>query len=203
MLRHGLLAGCYLLTTASASLAAQGRDPPRPYPVRDSLHMAEPLGGYQEREGFWLGAGVGYGSFGSNGQGLGGFTGNVEAGWTLSRRLALGAGTSLWTRGMGRLGITAGSVDLRIRWYPSELAGGLFLSGALGLGFIRLSDEQAIPSSSTAFGSSFRGGIGFDFKVARGVSLTPFGTGAKLNTYKDGDHMWGEVWQMGLGVTIH
>jgi hypothetical protein len=159
-----------------------------------------PLGGHQVREGLWFGAGLGYGSLETNGS-LGGFTGTLEGGWNLSRRVALGVGTSVWTRGMGRLGATVGSVDLRARWYPSESAGGFFLTGAWGLGFIHLSDRLANDVSAT--GRAFRFGAGYDFRVAPGVSLTAYGSGSKINTYKDGDHMWAEVWQLGLGVTVH
>src|SRR5215213_4954596 len=97
---------------------------------------------------------------------------------------------------MGRLGATVGSVDLRARWYPSEMAGGLFFTGAWGLGFIYLSDQLADDMAAT--GRAFRLGLGYDVRVAPGVSLTVSGSGSKINTYKDGDHMWLEVWQLGL-----
>ena len=54
-----------------------------------------------------------------------------------------------------------------------------------------------------ATGRAFRLGLGYDVPVAPEVSLTPYGSASKINTYKDGDHMWAEVWQLGLGVTIH
>jgi hypothetical protein len=197
MLRYGLFAGFFLPIVATAALPAQTiRTEPPPHTRR----MTGPLGGYQVRQGLWFGAGLGYGDLESNGS-LGGFTGNLEGGWALNRRVSLGVGTSVWTRGMGRLGATAGSVDLRARWYPSETAGGLFLTGAWGLGFIHLSDELA--NDVVATGHAFRLGLGFDARVSPGVSLTPFGSGSKINTYKDGDHMWAEVWQLGLGLTIH
>jgi hypothetical protein len=205
MSRHALYAGLLLLSLAppTALQAQRGTDPPRGAPARDSIRMTEPLGGYQVREGLWYGGSLGYGSFNCNGQGTGGFTTNLEGGWTLSRRIALGLGTSVWTRGFGRLGMSVGSVDLRARWYPSEMAGGLFFTGSFGLGFIRLTDDQADPTSITSTGRALRAGIGYDFRVANGVSVTTFGSGMKVNTEKEGDHMRAEVWQLGLGVTIH
>jgi hypothetical protein len=205
MLRYRLTGVWLLLLTASplALLAAQGSNIPGPTPERhhrDTVRMAEPLGGYQIRQGMWLSGGLGYGAFESGGS-LGGFTGGMEAGWTLSRRLLLGAGTSVWTRGMGRLGASVGTVDLRVRWYPSELAGGLFLTGGWGLGFIHLTDQLA--NDIMATGTGFRIGLGYDFRVASGVSITPFGSGSKINTNENGDHMSAEVWQLGLGVTVH
>jgi hypothetical protein len=199
MLRYRLSGATLLLLIApSIPLWAQTirTEPPAP---ADTL-PAEPLGGTQIRRGLWFGGGLGYGSVESHGS-VGGTTGTLEGGWNLSRRVALGVGTNVWTRGMGRLGATVGSVDLRARWYPSEMAGGLFFSGAWGLGFIHLSDQLA--NDMTATGRAFRLGLGYDVRVAPGVSLTVSGSGSKINTYKDGDHMWLEVWQLGLGVTVH
>jgi hypothetical protein len=170
------------------------------------------LGGRQARHGFWLSGGLGYGSVdgGSNGNARGGVTGNIEAGWTLSRRFLLGIGTNLWSKSedvylgeIRRIGMTIGSVDLQFRWYPSEMAGGFFVLGSWGIGLIRLSDDGADPTSLTHTGRAFRGGLGFDFRVARGVSITPFASGTAVRTERDGDHMAADVWQLGLGLTVH
>jgi hypothetical protein len=99
--------------------------------------------------------------------------------------------------------MTVGSVDLRVRWYPSEMAGGFFFTGSLGIGLIRLSDDLADPTSQTHTGRAFRGGLGYDFRIARGVSLTTFGTGMAVRTERDGDHMAADVWQLGLSLTVH
>jgi hypothetical protein len=99
--------------------------------------------------------------------------------------------------------MTVGSVDLRARWYPGEMAGGFFFTGAWGLGLIRLSDPQAIPTSHTQTGRAFRAGLGYDFRVARGVSVTPFGTWSAIRTEDNGDHMAADVWQAGLWLTLH
>jgi hypothetical protein len=205
MLRCGLPSALLLLLAASSSLLSAQTIRTEPAPVRDTVRMAEPLGGYQARQGFWLGGGLGYGSVkcGPAADAIGGATATLEAGWTLSRRFLLGVGTSMWNRGYGRLGVTIGSIDLRARWYPSELAGGLFLTGAWGLGIIRFSDVLADPSSYTAKGRAFRAGLGYDLRVASGVSLTPFATGSKINTNDDGDTMSAEVWQLGIEVTVH
>jgi hypothetical protein len=131
----------------------------------------------------------------------------AEAGWTVSRRILLGLGANVWTRSgldeTGRLGVTAGSVDLRVRWYLSELAGGFFVIGAGGLGFIRMHDRDARPTSVTHTGRALRAGLGYDFRVTRGVSLTPFGTGSAIRTNHDGDQMAVDVWQFGFEVTVH
>jgi hypothetical protein len=211
MLRFGLIPLLFSIAVTPA-VQAQITNVPRPAPVlrgEDTVKTGEPLGGRQERAGLWLGGGAGYGTVGCCGRAgsIGGVTGSLEVGWTLSRRFLVGIGTSLWNRsGLGeteRLGMTVGSVDLRLRWYPSEMAGGLFLTGALGLGLIRLSDQQAIPSSYTQTGRAFRAGLGYDFRVAPGLSITPFGSRAAIRTQRDGDSMQADVWQLGIGFTVH
>jgi hypothetical protein len=204
MLRPGAI--LLLLTASSSSLSSQTIRT-EPTPVRDTVRMAEPLGGNQARQGLWLGGGLGYGSVscGPAGGSLGGAaTAALEAGWTVSRRFLLGIGTSMWNKGSGRAGLTIGSVDLRVRWYPSELAGGLFLTGAWGLGIIRFSDVLADPTSHTDKGRAFRARLGYDLRVASGVSLTPFASGSKINIHDDdGDTLSFEVWQLGIGMTVH
>ena len=198
------------LQAAAATLSAQNvPQPGPPQHVRDTARMAEPLGGYQVRRGLWLSGGLGYGSLGCCGRSgaSGGLTGGLEAGWTLSRRFLLGIGTSGWTKSgqgeTGRLGLTVGSVDLRVRWYPSEMAGGLFLTGGGGLGLIRLYDRLAVPRSYTQTGRALRAGLGYDFRVARGVSITPMGTWSAIRTEDNGDRMEGDVWQAGVWLTLH
>jgi hypothetical protein len=101
------------------------------------------------------------------------------------------------------IGVTVGSVDFRARWYPSEMAGNFFLTGAVGMGFIRFSDSEARPTSETLTGRAVRGGLGYDFRVAHGVSFTPFATGAGIHTTSDGDSMRMKVWQVGMELTVH
>ena len=199
--RGGLPCLLLLLTAASSALSAQVTG-------RDSLRMTEPLGVSQVRQGLWLSGGLGYGTIGCCGRSsTGGLTGGLEVGWTFSRRFLLGIGTSAWHRGglgdTGRVGITAGSVDLRVRWYPSEMAGGFFLTGGGGLGFFRLTDPLAIPTSHTSTGHAFRAGLGYDFRIARGLSVTPLGTWSAIRTENNGDRMQGDVWQAGLWLTVH
>jgi hypothetical protein len=151
------------LLTRPTVLAGQITSVTRPPPVIDSSSVGEPASGYQAREGLWLGGGLGYGSLrASNSGGIGGVTGTLEAGWTLSRRFLLGVGTSAWYRSVEfdtrPIGVTVGSFDVRARWYPSEMAGNFFLTGAVGMGFIRFSDSEARPTSETLTGRAVRAG---------------------------------------------
>src|SRR3954447_23716597 len=86
-----------LLTAAGIPLSAQTiRTDPRPAAVpQKSTELPT-----QIRRGLWFGGGLGYGTL-EHGGSIGGATGTLEGGWNLSRRMALGMGTSVWSRGMG------------------------------------------------------------------------------------------------------
>lgn len=88
------------------------------------------------RQGMWVNAGLGVGV----GNDIGGQSGNLVLGWTLSTHFLLGVGTSDWRTGFDRATLTMGTLDLRTQFYP-EVTGGFFLTGGLGLGYFRLSDS--------------------------------------------------------------
>jgi hypothetical protein len=158
-------------------------------------------------QGLWLNLGLGYGSVDcGNGCTMGAPTGDVAAGWAVSPRFLLGAGIAGWTKegpdgetADGRLRITIGSLDLRARFYPTQTAG-FFISGGLGIGMIRFSDERG--GSHTTTGPAFLGGLGCDFRMTPHVSLTPL---ADLSAVRDwsADNVRADVWRLGLGLTIH
>ena len=69
---------------------------------------------------------------------------------------------------------------------------GFFLTGGPGVGSIRYAGDSE-------FGVGVVLGIGWDIRVGRNVSLTPFYNGfAMSNSLVDAN-----VGQLGLGVTIH
>lgn len=147
------------------------------------------------REGFWFHGGVGYGSVGCDsclGVRDGGLSGGLTFGATISPRLLLGAGTSGFTRTYGfgdRL--TVGTVDARVRFYPS-MRSGLFLTGGVGLGHVSFNGDTEVGAGAVL-------GIGWDIRVGRNVSLTPFYNGfAMRSSLTDAN-----VSQIGLGLTIH
>jgi hypothetical protein len=147
------------------------------------------------REGFWFYGGLGYGSVGcDNCLSLreGGLSGGLTFGGTLSPRVLLGVGTSGFTRTDGYGGrLTVGTLDARLRFYPSSTSG-FFLTGGYGLAHFSVSDE-------TRFGAGAIIGAGWDVRVARNVSLTPFYNGfAMRSSLFDAN-----VGQIGLGVTVH
>jgi len=156
----------------------------------------------QIRRGFWIGFGVGYGSYGlscSSCSGLGresSFTGHVRLGGTVGPKLLLGAESIAWTKSEGGSTITAGNVSLAADYYPQP-ASGLFLSA--GVGFSRV-EASGGGSSSGSTGPGFTLGAGYDVRVGANTSLTPIA-----------NFVWGHpdsglshnFFQFGFGVTFH
>jgi len=152
----------------------------------------------QTRTGFWFNGGLGYGSLGcDNCDGReGGFSGGLSLGGSLSQKVLLGVGTTGWTKSEGGVTLTVGTLDARVRFYPSA-TGGFFLTGGLGIGSI--SAELAGVGSGRETGVGFVLGLGFDVRIGRNVSLTPFWNGFAVRS-SDSD---ANVGQIGVGVTIH
>ena len=152
----------------------------------------------QTRDGFWFSGGFGYGSLGcENCDGReGGLTGGLSFGGVLSRKLLLAVGTSGWTKSEEGATLSVGTLDARLRYYPST-TGGFFLTGGLGLGSVRASLEGF--DSETEVGAGALLGLGYDFRVGQNMSLTPFWNGYAVNT----SNADANVGQLGVGVTIH
>jgi hypothetical protein len=156
------------------------------------------LGQYpQTRRGFWFNGGLGWGSLGCNdcGSRTGGLSGGLSMGGTISPTFLLGGGTTGWTKSESGATLTVGTVDLRARFY-TEATGGFFITGGIGLGSIS-AGFGGVSASETGVGVVL--GLGYDFRVGRNVSLTPYFNGIGVKT-SDTD---ANVVQVGLSVTIH
>jgi hypothetical protein len=162
------------------------------------LLIAPMPGAAQERHGFWFNGGLGYGSLGCEdcGSREGGLSGGLSLGGTLSPKLLLGVGTTGWYKDVGGASLTVGTLDARLRWYPSR-TGGFFLTTGLGVGSIRASADGFGSASETGVG--FMLGLGYDIRVGSGVSLTPFWNGFAVRT----DNSDANVGQLGLSLTLH
>ena len=155
----------------------------------------------QTRHGFWFNVGFGYGTLGCqdcNGR-EGGFSGGLALGGTLSDKVMLGVATNGWTKTEGGATLTAGTVTAALRFYPSR-TGGFFLLGGLGLGTLDAGvDAGAFQVSASETGAGALIGLGYDIRVARNLSLTPFWNGLGM-TFDGGDV---NVGQIGFGLTVH
>jgi hypothetical protein len=116
-------------------------------------------------------------------------------GGTLSQKVLIGVliggATTAWTNSSGA-SLTVGTLVAAIRFYPSA-TGGFFILGGLGVGTIGadITDFETGPAALV--------GVGYDIRVGRNLSITPFWNGFAVNT----SNADANVGQLGVGVTIH
>lgn len=134
----------------------------------------------QERQGFWLGIGGGYGSAdatcdecgGGNREGSG--AGYLKLGWTLNERVLLGGEFNLWTKEQEGVTLNLYNASGTVTLYPAS-SSGFFLKGGVGGSFVDTEAQFNGTKISADLGSGFGllAGIGYDLRVARMVSITP------------------------------
>ena len=150
------------------------------------------------RSGFWFSAGLGYGTLGCEtcfGERVHGGSGGLSMGGTVSDRVLLGGGTTGWARSEDGVLVSASTLDFRVRFYFVRTSG-FFMNGGLGLGSISLASGGTTISET---GVGLMLGLGWDGRVGRNISLTPFWNGSAIST-DIADVNFGQV---GLGSTIH
>jgi hypothetical protein len=154
----------------------------------------------QARKGFWFNAGAGYGSLGCSGcaSRSGSYSGGLSLGATMSPQLLLGVGTAGWTKSQLGASMTVAMLDARVRFYPAA-RGGFFLTGGLGYGSVSVGSAALGGLSVTSTGVGFLGGVGYDFRMAPNVSLTPYWN----LFFVSANGGTSNVGQLGLSVTVH
>ena len=141
---------------------------------------------------FWYHLGFGYGHatcqgcFGSSN----GLSGGLTLGGALSSHFLLGVGTSGFYRSEFGTSLTIGTVDARLRVYPSETIGA-FVTGGLGLGGVRVADENE-------FGTGLTVGAGWDLVAGRRLRVTPFYNRFLMRS----SLIDANVDQFGIGITV-
>ncbi len=195
----------------SASGAAPANQPRASAPVQSGERHP------QEREGFWVGLGVGYGSDKScaNEVGCSGRTGSVtgflKLGGTFNRQILLGVESNAWVKSEQGATVTLGNVSGTVTLYPRP-SSGFFLKGGLGLSYARLAQSfggDSLEASHTGWG--FLAGVGYDLRVAKNVSLTPcfnyiYGYTGDIHFPMEGAHLSAtnhDVLDFAVGVTFH
>jgi len=152
----------------------------------------------QIRDGFWFSGGLGYGSLGCDncGSRTGSVSGDLSLGGTITPRFLLGVGAAGWTKSEQGATLTVSTLDARVRFYPSR-TGGFYVTGGVGLGSVRGDVSGFGSATETGVGTIL--GLGWDIRVARNASITPYWNGfAMKNANTDAN-----VGQMGIAVTLH
>ena len=151
----------------------------------------------QTRDGFWIGAGLGYGSMGMSCEGCGDVdrvgapSGYLKLGTTLRQNVLLGVETNAWTKSELGVRLTMANISGAVYWYPMA-TNGLFVKG--GAGYSAL---DAGGGGTNGFG--VLGGVGYDVRMNKNLSITPV-----ANWFRGGfDGGSANVLQIGVGVTSH
>ncbi|MBX3147748.1 MAG: outer membrane beta-barrel protein [Gemmatimonadales bacterium] len=150
------------------------------------------------RSGFWFNGGLGVGSLGCDdcSSRETGLSGGIALGGSISQNVLLGVGTTGWTKSESGVTLTTGTLDARLRLYPSS-TGGFFITTGIGLGSI--SADIAGFGGDAETGVGVLVGLGIDIRIGRNVSLTPFWNGFAVRT----ENADVNVGQLGLGITVH
>ena len=155
----------------------------------------------QARQGFWIGGGMGYGSMGLKCDGCatvdrqGGPSGYIKFGGTLRENILLGVEMNGWTKSEGLATVRMGNFSGAAYWYPMPTAG-LFVKGGVGYSVLNVDDGT---NSANDSGLGLLGGLGYDIRVGRNLSITPV-----ANWFRGGFNGGSaNVLQIGMGVTSH
>ena len=133
----------------------------------------------QAREGFWIGAGGGYGSVGvgcdeCSGQDResGGVV-YLRGGWTLNPRTLVGIDFNLWSKTMENdveITLNLYNVIGSVTFYPSATSGFFVKAGA---GMSTIDSEVDNATFELGRGLGLMAGAGYDVRLGRMISLSP------------------------------
>jgi hypothetical protein len=195
MPKHILLAlGAACLLTAAAH--AQ--------PTDDNRHP---------RSGFYFAGGLGVGSAGAECDPCGeidretGLSGTLRLGGSLSQTVQLGVSTNGWFKQEDNVTSTLGFLSFAVTLYPSS-RGGFYLQLGLGGMFGKIEDD--LGNEITTLGPGALLGLGFDIRIGRNVSLTPYANALaargnlEVNEVEILDENFNpNLIQFGLAITAH
>lgn len=153
------------------------------------------------RDGFFIGLGLGGGSFGCTdcGDRQSGISGHLKLGSAVSEQLLLGVESTAWTKEELGARLTHANVSAMAQFYPSA-ANGFFLKGGIGVSTLEVSASGGgVSVSGRETGLGLTAGLGYDVRVGGNFSVSPYGA------FGWGDHEGGtaNTFQLGLGVTWH
>lgn len=155
----------------------------------------------QTRQGFFIGGGLGYGGLDLTCEGCevdreSSVSGYLKLGGALSQNLLIGGQTNGWYKKEEGVTVTQGSLSANVWWYPSA-TGGFWVTG--GAGFARMDADAGIGGSDNESGFSALGGLGYDLRVGKNISIVPSATW-QFAFY---DNFNSNLLQLALGITFH
>ena len=165
----------------------------------------------QTRQGFGISFGLGAGSASVSCDGCDsdrdtGGSGYLRIGGYISPSVMLAGESNGWTHTEEGVDETIGFLSAVAQWYPQPTTG-FYLKG--GLGFARAVAEDNVDEVTTG-GLAITLGTGYDFRVSRNFSLTPYvnylrSFGGELEVNGTGTDVKAnvDIIQVGLGFTWH
>jgi outer membrane protein with beta-barrel domain len=182
-----------------------------------SASVASPASHPQERRGFWIGVGVGYGSAFATCDDCGpskresGGIGYVNLGGTLDDHLLLGVEISGWSKETGGVTLNLYNIFGTLTIHPRP-SSGFFVKLGGGAAFMDTDIHAGSKTVTVDLGNGLGllAGAGYDIRLWRNVSITPgvnFWYGRKFNSIFGSDTPQGtwsqNVVDVTLGITFH
>jgi hypothetical protein len=171
----------------------------------------------QERKGFWIALGFGYGwanascSLCEGADGDGASTGLLRMGWALNQKVLLGGEFDFWWKDRDVDTLFLYDPVLTVTFYPRETSG-LFVRGGIGGAGADTGARIGNTTVTTELGSGLGllAGAGYDIRVGRKISITPaltYWTGRSMDLRFEGTTAT-EKWHHGVvditvAVTFH
>jgi opacity protein-like surface antigen len=162
-----------LFALTAVPAAAQSITFPASAPLFSTTEQSGGAARPQTRGGFWFSGGLGVGSLGCEDCDEREISGaaDISLGGTLGDRLLLGVGLAAWSKEEDGATLTASTLEARLRFHPIAEKG-FYLTGRLGLGSLRAEFEGFGDDTQNGVGLTL--GLGWDIRVGRNVSITPF-----------------------------
>src|SRR5882762_558117 len=169
----------------------------------------------QKRQGFWIGAGFGYGSLArtcdacQNLPGEPGLSGFLKLGVTAAPQLLMGVEANGWRKNIQGTTVTAVNASV-VSYLYLKPTSGFFFKGGFGISWYREDPALKDPSDTVSSnGIGITAGLGYDLRVGDNISLTPvgnfvFGSLGNLRLRRQLiPNVQATLLQLGLGVTFH
>ena len=163
------------------------------------------------REGFGISFGIGGGSGAADcgpcsGDRETGASGYLRLGGYIKPNMLLAFESNGYVKQKDGIDATGGFYSMVLQWYPN-VATGFYVKGGLGLmGYGETDGVDELTSSALGISA----GAGYDFRVSKNFSLTPYGNilfsgkgDAKFNGTSTGIDASFNLIQVGLGFTWH
>jgi Autotransporter beta-domain len=178
-----------------------------------STAMAQ--GAAHPRQGFTISFGLGGGSAGLSCEVCStdrenGLSGYLRIGGAVRPNLIVAGESHGWTKSEGTTTATIGYLTAVAQWYPNA-SGGFHVSGGLGMGMFNMEDtDPTFGGTLESVGVAYQLGAGYDWRVGRNFSLTPYlnflgmgGGEPKFDGAGMGGSLNANIVQIGLGFSWH